>query len=106
MKKIRLWLENRIYPRMAKLLVHSNTNLTPKYLQLNGWTFNPKTYEWTEVCVKDRDKVTIKFSGPGPSYLVYHGKNLTFISRQRSLEWFKMYMLLLDSEKQYKLAGL
>lgn len=89
---------------IAKRLVWSNEILTPEYLFAKGWvteydSIREKHYI-VEPNIKGRDKVSIEFEAGKIWYRVWHGKDRTFIALDSSIEWFEMYMLLMDKHQQ------
>ena len=109
-------MKNKFYNRIFKLvmifiakrLVHSNNRLTPEYLLSKGWVMQEGVGDrviYTELGIKDRDRITIAFSGNG--FIVWHSDKLTFIAAETTLEWFEIYWLIIHPDNgRYKLSGL
>lgn len=100
MKRIRNWLFALSHMIIANQIVRHDETLTPEYLEAFGWILIKGYY--IEPGIKDRDRISVKFDGN--FYRVYHSANRTFIAFQNGVKWFETYYLMLNSEKQYKLA--
>ena len=102
------WIFKLVMTFIAKRLVHSSNKLTPQYLLSKGWIMqegNDDRVLYVEENMKDRDRVTISFSGNG--YVVRHSDKRLFIAAETSLEWFEMYYLLIHPDNgRYELAGI
>lgn len=96
-------MKNMIYKLAIKIIVKrletSNNKLTPAYLSKKGfvreWDEVRQKFYFVEENIKERDKVSIEFENR--YYRVWHGKDRTFIAIKTSIEWFEMYMRLVNN---------
>jgi len=108
-QKFNNWLFKVAMKIIAKRIVHSENRLTPEYLLSEGWVMQEGLDDrviYVEPNMKDRDRITIIFIETGYGYTVRHGAEQTFIQADKSIEWFEIYYMLVNSEIQYKLAGI
>lgn len=106
MKKIKKLLWKLAIKIIAKRIVFSQNYLTPKYLESKGWEKHPSGF-YIEPYIKDRDRISIKFDEDCKVYTVWHSSANTFITCEKSLEWFELYYLLAHPDNGInKLAGL
>lgn len=82
-----------------KSLFNTSTNkLTEKYLLSKGWICEKvgDNIYYVEKDIKERDKIWVLFKEN--YYMVYYGKDRTFIALNAGLEWFEVFCLVVGKE--------